>query len=329
MSFWAGRRVLVTGHTGFKGSWLALWLDALGARVTGFAAAPPTAPSLFELARVGEVVEDLRGDVRDAEAVRSAVASVRPEVVFHLAAQALVRTSLTDPVGTFATNVLGAVNVLEAARDAVVVCVTSDKCYEPGPGAHRESDPLGGPDPYSASKAAQEHAAAAYRESFGVRVATARAGNVIGGGDRARHRLVPDLVRAWESGTPVVLRQPDALRPWQHVINPLSGYLLLAERLHESSEWARPWNFGPDEEQPVRWVVERVRERWGLEVRVEPPVDAVEDPELRLDVEAAHSRLRWAPRLTLAEGLDATVSWYERVRAGADARTLTVEQIQP
>jgi CDP-glucose 4,6-dehydratase len=327
-AFWSGRRVLVTGHTGFKGAWLALWLHALGARVTGFGAGPPTAPSLFEAARVGELVEDVRGDVRDPVAVRRAVRAARPEVVFHLAARAIVRAALEDPAGTYEVNVLGTAHVLDAAGDAAVVCVTSDKCYAPGPEPHREGDPLGGTDPYSSSKAAQELLAAAYRESLGARVATARAGNVIGGGDWGRDRLLPDLARAHESGEPVVLRQPDAVRPWQHVLDPLAGYLELGERLHGGMEWAAAWNFGPVDAQPVRWVVERVRERWPVEVRVEPPADAVEAPALRLDASAARERLGWTPRLDAAAAVAATVSWYDQVRAGSDARAVTVTQIE-
>jgi len=325
-SFWDGRRVLVTGHTGFKGAWLTLWLHALGARVTGFSGPPPTAPSLFELARVGELCDDVRGDVRDTEAVGRAARDA--EVVFHLAAQPIVRAALEDPAGTFATNVLGTAHLLDAARDAVVVCVTSDKCYAPGAGPHREGDPLGGADPYSASKAAQEHVAAAYRDALGVRVATARAGNVIGGGDWGRDRLLPDLVRARESGEPVTLRHPDAVRPWQHVLDPLAGYLRLAERCFESSKYAQAWNFGPDGAETVRWVVERVCERWPLDVRVVPPGDSVEAPALRLDAAKARERLGWEPRLATAEALVATVFWHDSVREGADARTVTLTQIE-
>ena len=328
-AFWRGRRVLVTGHTGFKGSWLALWLHRLGARVSGFAADPPTAPSLFELARVGELVEDVRGDVRDAGAVRHAARRARPEVVLHLAAQPIVRTSLEDPPATYAVNVVGTANVLDATRDAVVVCVTSDKCYTPALHAHREDAPLGGPDPYSSSKAAQELVASAYRQSFGVRVATARAGNVIGGGDWARDRLLPDLARAAASGEPVVVRNPAAVRPWQHVLGPLSGYLLLAQRLAQSADWAAGWNFGlaPEQARPVGWVVERVAEAWGVDVRLAEGGDAIEDPALRLDAAAARERLGWVPAWDLAAGLAATVSWYAHQRGGSDARALTLDQI--
>jgi CDP-glucose 4,6-dehydratase len=324
--FWHGRRVLVTGHTGFKGAWLTLWLHALGAEVTGFSGPPPTTPSLFELARVGGLCADRRGDVRDADAVAGAAGDA--EVVFHLAAQPIVRAALEDPAGTFSTNVLGTAHVLGAARDAVVVCVTSDKCYAPGPGPHREGDPLGGRDPYSASKAAQEHVAASYREALGVRVATARAGNVIGGGDWGRDRLLPDLIRARDSGTPVTLRHPDAVRPWQHVLDPLAGYLRLAERLADSADYADAWNFGPPGAETVRWVVDQVCERWPLDVRVTPAGDGVEAPALRLDASKAREQLGWEPRLATSEALVATVFWHDSVREGADARIVTLTQIE-
>jgi CDP-glucose 4,6-dehydratase len=327
LSFWSQRRVLVTGHTGFKGAWLTLWLHTLGAEVTGFSGPPPSTPSLFEIARVAELCHDRRGDVRDAAAVAEAARGA--EVVFHLAAQAIVRAALEDPAATYAVNVLGTEHVLAAAGDAPVVCVTSDKCYVPGDRPHREGDRLGGGgDPYSVSKAAQELVAAAHREAYGIRVATARAGNVIGGGDWGRDRLVPDLVRARDASAPVTLRQPDAVRPWQHVLDPLAGYLRLAERLAESAEWADAWNFGPDDARSVGWVVDRVRERWPLDVRVLPPGDTVEIPALRLDASKARERLGWQPRLDLPAGLDATVSWHDRVRDGADARAVTLMQIE-
>lgn len=315
-AFWRGRRVLVTGHTGFKGAWLALWLGRLGAEVTGFAGAPPSAPSLYELARVGEGMDDVRGDVRDAAAVWEAVERARPQVVFHLAAQAIVSRSVADPSGTYATNVMGTVHVLEAARSrgAQVVVVTSDKCYAPTERSLRETDPLGGGgDPYSASKAAQELVAATYG------AVTARAGNVIGGGDWAPDRLVPDLMRAALAGEPAVVRQPGAVRPWQHVLDPLAGYLLLAER---SSAGA--WNFGPADARTVAWLVERVRERWEIDVRVEAsePVGA-----LRLDSSKARAELGWTPTWDTDQSLDATIAWYRGYAAGEDPRALTLGQI--
>jgi CDP-glucose 4,6-dehydratase len=339
-AFWRGRRVLLTGHTGFKGAWLALWLTHLGARVTGLSTPPPTTPSLYEEANVGECLqEEVLIDVRRGEGVAEAMADV--DVVFHLAAQAVVRAALADPVTTWETNVVGTANVLQAAAEArpkAVVVVTSDKCYRDVDTGRpmREDDALGGADPYSASKAGQELVAAAHRELLrdsGVAVATARAGNVIGGGDRAADRLVPDLVRAAAAGRPLVLRNPDAVRPWQHVLNPLGGYLLLARRLVETGAgggYDEAWNFGPPPEdaRPVSWVVERLRERWPgrpPDVCVEPDPDAaMEAPTLRLDSTKARERLGWTPGWNLAEGLDRTVEWY----AGAgDPRERTVRQI--
>jgi CDP-glucose 4,6-dehydratase len=320
---WAGRRVLVTGHTGFKGAWLALWLHRLGARVSGLALEPPTSPSLFALARLDELVDDVRADVRDAEAVRAAVARAAPEVVFHLAAQPLVRVALADPGPTFAVNVLGLVNLLEAARDArAIVVVTSDKVYAHADRPHREDAPLGGADPYSASKAAQELVAASYRTALGLPLATVRAGNVIGGGDWARDRLVPDLAR----GGTVEIRHPDAVRPWQHVLSPLSGYLRVAEGLLAGEPVAEAWNFGPDpaDERPVRWLVER----WPLplDVRAGTP-EPREAATLRVDSAKARARLSWQPVWDLATGLAAAADWYAAVAAGADARAVTLQQI--
>lgn len=345
-AFWAGRRVLLTGHTGFKGAWLALWLAEMGARVTGYSAPPPSQPSLFELAGVGDLCDDsVTGDVRDAERVAGAVAAARPEVVLHLAAQPIVRRSLVDPAETWEVNVMGTVAVLEAVRRtegvAAVVVVTSDKCYRDvaaGRPLH-EDDALGGKDPYSASKAAQEIVTAAHRATLlaerGVAVATARAGNVFGGGDWGADRLVPDLFRAALAGEPLVIRSPDAVRPWQHVLNPLSGYLALAQALVERGPGAgvdAAWNFGPasDDEQPVRTIVERLGERWpgSLDVRTVPDPDAHKEAAvLRLDSARARERLGWAPRWGLDAGLDATVDWYAALARGEAMRGVTRAQV--
>ncbi|MDP9293222.1 MAG: CDP-glucose 4,6-dehydratase [Actinomycetota bacterium] len=341
--FWRDRRVLVTGHTGFKGAWLSLWLQMLGAEVIGFAGPPPSAPSLYRLARVHDGVESVEGDVRNVDAVGHVIERTRPEIVFHLAAQSLVRRSLADPVGTYATNVMGTANLLEAVRVLgdvrAVVVVTSDKCYANDGRDHgyREDDPLGGRDPYSSSKASQELLTAAYRDSLlvelGVAVATARAGNVIGGGDWAQDRLVPDLMRAAFAGTPLVVRNPDAVRPWQHVLNPLSGYLRLAERLcGGEAGYDTAWNFGPADEdaRPVSWVVERLRERWPdpLELRTAAASDDREAAALRVDSSRARQRLGWTPTWDLAAGIDATVEWYAGHRRRSDARAMTLEQIE-
>jgi CDP-glucose 4,6-dehydratase len=336
--------VLVTGHTGFKGSWLTLWLHALGAEVRGFAASAPTTPSLFELTRLSELVQCWSGDIRDAAAVDAAVVHSRPEVVFHLAAQALVRTSLADPVETFSTNVLGSVNLLEALRKRspdvrAVVCVTSDKCYvnREWEWGYRETDELGGLDPYSASKACQELVAASYRDSLlagDIAVATARAGNVIGGGDWAENRLVPDVMQAAIEGRTVTVRNPDSVRPWQHVLNPLSGYVRLAERLvEEGRAFAGPWNFSPavDEARSVSWLVEHLRRGWPGELSVEvahPANDEHEARVVKLDASKARARLGWAPLWSLERGVDAIIEWYDAYRAGGDIRTTTLRQIE-
>lgn len=340
-SMWQGRRVLLTGHTGFKGSWLSLTLARLGARVTGFSLPPPTRPSLFELARVADGLAHVQGDVRDAAALRRVFAAAEPELVLHLAAQPLVRESYRAPVVTYETNVMGTVNVLEACRHAPVraaVVITSDKCYE-NRGADspcREGDLLGGDEPYSSSKAAAELVVAAYRSAFfatgGTAVATARAGNVIGGGDFAADRLVPDLVRAFIAGERPAIRNPRAIRPWQHVLDPLSGYLLLAQRLLAGDRTAaRAWNFSlpPEEARPVGWLVERAVALLGAPGSwVErPDPHFAEAPMLRLDSRDARERLQWRPRLGIEQAIEWTIGWYRDWHSGKDVRAATLAQI--
>lgn len=336
---WAGRRVLVTGHTGFKGSWLALWLYAMGARVTGLALPPPTQPSLFDAARIGELIDHIEGDIRDPAVVDAAIRRARPEVIFHLAAQPLVRLSYEQPVETYAANVMGTVHVLDAARRIggvkAIVCVTSDKCYEnrEWDWPYRENDPMGGHDPYSSSKGCAELVAAAYRRSFfdhgGPLLATVRAGNVIGGGDWADDRLVPDLIRAFQAGVAPLIRAPDAVRPWQHVLEALGGYLMIAERLVAGERsFAQGWNFGPGDEdaRPVRWIVDRMRAAW--RDAAAPALDTGARPHeaglLRLDSSRARSALGWRPSLTLAQTIEWIVDWHRLPR---DAREVTLEQI--
>jgi CDP-glucose 4,6-dehydratase len=330
--FWAGRRVLVTGHTGFKGRWLSLWLSSLGADVCGFSRRSSDDPE----------VESIEGDIVDFAAVRAAVEWARPEVVFHLAGLATVQTGFEDPVATYSVNVGGCANLLQAVRETeatrVVVSVTSDKCYldQGSEWAYREEDRLGGFDPYSSSKACQELVTAAFRDSLladrGIAVATVRAGNVIGGGDWTVGRLVPDLIRAGLEGTPLEVRAPDAIRPWQHVLNPLYGYILLAHRLWEDGTYATAWNFGPDHEDshPVAWVVERMRARWPGELAVEVaerrPIREAAVP--RVDCTRARTRLGWRPPWDLPAAIDATVDWYVAHRDGRDATAISVEQIE-
>lgn len=343
-AFWKGKRVFLTGHTGFKGGWLAMCLSRLGAQVTGYALAPPTQPSLFEAARLHEVVDSLLGDVRDLDALRRAMGRAQPQVVFHLAAQSLVRASYADPVETYATNVMGTVNVLEAARGVqslrVLVNVTSDKCYENREWlwGYREDEPMGGNDPYSSSKGCAELVTAAYRRSFHssanpVAIASARAGNVIGGGDWAADRLIPDVVRAVESGSPIALRNPEAIRPWQHVLEPLSGYLALAQAAwSQPLEFAGGWNFGPNDAdaRSVRWVVERLAHHWGNPVpwKADPGEHPHEARSLKLDSSKARSLLGWRPRWPLDRALALTADWYRACKGGEDARELMARQIR-
>ena len=338
-----GKRVLVTGHTGFKGSWLALWLDHLGAHVTGVGLTPHTSPSLFELARISTRVEDRRCDIRDRDALDKILAEVRPDFVFHLAAQALVRASYIFPVETMATNVLGTAHLLESVRthvpQSVVVVVTSDKCYENQEWVrpYREGDPLGGHDPYSASKACAEIVAASWRRSFSgdgeLRIATARAGNVIGGGDWCPDRIVPDCVRALSRGEPITVRNPTAIRPWQHVLEPLFGYLLLAAKLHESPRFAGAWNFGPDDEdtRTVEELVKTVVEAWGDGAcwSSVPQVAAPHEASvLTLSSTKAMQGLGWRPTWQFGHAVRATIAWYKACLAGADVQLLCREAIR-
>jgi CDP-glucose 4,6-dehydratase len=334
-SFWSTKRVLVTGNSGFKGSWLSLWLADCGATVTGYALAPPTTPSLFEAAGVASVTNAIEGDVRDLEHLRRVVAEAAPDVIVHLAAQSIVRESYADPVTTYATNVLGTVHVLEAARRSTaraVIVVTSDKCYENQEWVwpYRENERLGGRDPYSSSKACAE-----YRSSFftdGPAVASVRAGNVIGGGDWARDRLVPDLIRAFEGGRNAVIRNPDSVRPWQHVLEPLNGYLMLAERLFDDRTAADAWNFGPAETdvRPVAWIGDRVAALWGGGAKwtLDSAAHPHEAHTLKLDSTRARLQLGWMPRLSLQDALQWIVEWHREFSAGtAGARELTLRQI--
>ena len=346
--FWDGKRVLITGHTGFKGGWLSLWLQSLGARVVGYALAPPTHPNLFEVARVGAGMTGIIGDVRDLAHLHSVFERHQPEIVFHMAAQPLVRYSYSNPVETYATNVMGTVNLLEAVRQTAsvkaVINVTSDKCYENREWVwgYRENEPMGGFDPYSSSKGCAELVTSAFRNSFfnaadsqrhGVALASARAGNVIGGGDWAEDRLVPDVMRALPAGKAIVIRNPHAVRPWQHVLEPLSGYLLLAQKLWESGqEFADAWNFGPTDRdaQPVSRLVEQITALWGGDARW--VLDNGEHPHeahyLKLDCSKAREQLLWEPRWDLEHTLMAVVAWYQAHHSGSDMQTFTLGQIE-
>lgn len=339
--FWRSKRVLLTGHTGFKGSWLALWLHRLGGEVTGISLRPATAPNLYCLAKIDKLCESHFCDIRDADRLAGLIKAAQPQIVFHLAAQPLVRASYREPLETFATNVMGTAKVLDALRGLasvrVALMVTTDKVYRNNewPWPYREDDALGGQDPYSASKAASEIAIASYRDAFlsaqGVAVASARAGNVIGGGDWSEDRLIPDAVRAWQAGQPLHIRRPQAIRPWQHVLEPLAGYLTLAHRLWEQPACAGAYNFGPESSEvaTVREVVEMVRAACGKgEVHYG---DGTEGPHeaglLTLDVAKARMALGVRPKWTLVEAVNQTAAWYRAQHDGADARALCELQI--
>ena len=340
--FWRGKRVFLTGHTGFKGGWLSLWLQAMGAEVHGYALNPPTEPNLFTAAKVGTGMASSKiADIRDADKLREAMQVARPEIVFHLAAQPLVRYSYAQPVETYAVNVMGTVHLLEAIRATpgvkAVVNVTTDKCYENREWVwgYRENEPMGGFDPYSSSKGCAELVTAAYRRSFlepaGVALATARAGNVIGGGDWAADRLIPDFLRAMDAGETLNIRSPQSTRPWQHVLEPLSGYLMLAERLYADGEvFAEAWNFGPADEdaRSVQWIVERLAEmrkdvNWQCDEAPQPH----EAHYLKLDSSKAHNQLGWQPCWRLQAALHKTLEWHEAWRKAEDMRSVTMAQI--
>ncbi len=346
-STWRGKRVFLTGHTGFKGGWLALWLASKGAVVRGYSLDPYTTPNLFDAAKLGGLIEDIRGDIRDAAKLDAAMTAFAPDVVFHMAAQPLVRYSYQDPIGTFETNVIGTARVLDAVRRTpsvrAVVSITTDKCYENKEWlwGYRETDPLGGYDPYSSSKACAEIVSAAFRQSYfatgtadghNCGIATARAGNVIGGGDWSTDRLIPDLVRGFVEGKPALIRRPNAIRPWQHVLEPLQGYLLLAEHLLTNDRrYATAFNFGPsdDDAQPVGWIVEKMVGFWGDKAKwtLDPEPSVHEAGYLKLDASRARAELAWHPRLRLETALQWLVEWYKAHAAGEDMQAFTLGQI--
>lgn len=344
-SFWKNRRVFITGHTGFKGTWLSLWLSKLGAKVHGYALAPPTKPSLFELTSTNELLTETISDITDSAALSKALFSFSPEIVFHMAAQPLVRDSYEFPVKTYTTNVMGTVAVLEAIRDCktvkVLVNVTTDKCYlnREWPWGYRENEALGGYDPYSSSKACSEIVTSAYRDSFfrthagdlTMGIATARAGNVVGGGDFAKDRLVPDCIRSILSATPISVRYPKAIRPWQHVLEPLSGYMLLAEKIYENPvAYSGPYNFGPEDydAKPVEWIVERFCTKWpGASYVVDKTLHHHEAHYLKLDISKSRTELGFRPRWSIDRAIDSIVQWTQAFRKNENLREICLSQI--
>jgi CDP-glucose 4,6-dehydratase len=347
-AFWTGRRVFLTGHTGFKGSWLSIWLHALGAEVTGYALDPPTQPNLFELAAAEDGIRSVRGDIRDFTQLKNAILECRPAVVIHMAAQSVVRHGYDDPIETYSSNVMGTVHLLEAIRQlkhrCVVVNVTTDKCYENREWVwgYREDEPMGGRDPYSNSKGCAELVTTAYRESYfpaqtfqdhGVALASARAGNVIGGGDWTSNQLVPDLMRAFLQGQSSLIRSPSAVRPWQFVLEPLRGYLLLAERLTEHPvQFASGWNFGPadSDAKPVSWIADKLAQLWGGDAswRRDTGIHPHEARYLKLDASKARTYLDWHPLLSLNDALAWIVEWYRAFQANDDLRGVVHRQIE-
>ena len=350
--FWKGKKVLITGHTGFKGSWLCLWLHSLGADVTGFSLDPPTDPSLFELCNIKELTKTIKGDICNLEALSSALIDADPEIVFHMAAQPIVRASYQNPIETYKTNVMGTIYLFEAIRKAVerkktikaVVNITSDKCYEnkEWDWGYREIDPMGGFDPYSNSKACSELVTSSFRSSFfnpesyhlhGVALASARAGNVIGGGDFAADRLVPDCIRTLINGGEIVVRNPNSIRPWQHVLDPLSGYLQLAQKLYtEGVPYAEGWNFGPrdDDAKPVEWIVKKICNKWEpvLTYQIKQGHYEHETNFLKLDCSKSRQKLGWSPRWNLDHAIDKVLEWTKAYMNQQSIRDICLQQIE-
>lgn len=347
--FWQGKNVLITGHTGFKGGWLSLWLQSIGANVSGYSLKPSTNPSLYQVANIGESMALSQiADIRGLEQLRKTIEEIRPEVVFHMAAQPLVRYSYENPVETYATNVMGTVNLLESIRQVgcvkVVINITSDKCYENKEWywGYREDEPMGGYDPYSNSKACSELVTSAYRSSFfnpanfiehGTALASVRAGNVIGGGDWAQDRLIPDIINSFLIKKPVIIRHPNAIRPWQHVLEPLHGYLILAEKMWGNGvKYSEGWNFGANEEdsKPVSWIVDHIVKLWGSDTSWQKDSSAQphEAMSLKLDCAKARARLDWYPLWGLATALDKIVEWYRCYELGENMREITLKQIR-
>ena len=342
--FWKGKRVFITGHTGFKGSWLSLWLQQMGAEVKGFSLTPPTNPSLFVEAKVAQQMQSEIGDIRDFSKLSESIRTFNPDILLHLAAQPLVRLSYKEPIETYSTNVMGTVNVLEASRYAshlkAIVVITTDKCYEnrEWEWGYRENEPMGGHDPYSNSKGCAELVVSAYQRSFfhtpdTAAVASARAGNVIGGGDWAEDRLIPDILRAFEKQQSVIIRNPLSTRPWQHVLEPLSGYLVLAQRLwQDGKSFAEGWNFGPkdDDCQPVQWILDKMVHFWGDGAHYE--IDKSEQPHeanfLKLDCSKAAMRLKWHPKWRLQQTLEQIVHWHRAWLEGADMQVKCLQEIE-
>ncbi|OKP86558.1 CDP-glucose 4,6-dehydratase [Paenibacillus sp. P3E] len=345
--FWNGKKVFVTGHTGFKGSWLCLWLSKMGAEITGYSLQPATTPSLFELCNINSLLENhILADIRDAKQLNAAMEHAQPEIVIHMAAQPLVRESYRNPIETYEVNVMGTVNLMEAIRNCesviAVVNVTTDKCYDNKEWhwGYRENEPLGGHDPYSSSKACSELVTGAYRSSFlnsqidgrAIAVASARAGNVIGGGDWAADRLVPDIVRSIVDGQKIIIRNPNSIRPWQHVLEPLSGYLLLAEKLYQNGEeYASAWNFGPSDEdaKPVEWIVQRICQKWpGAIYDVDNASHPHEAQYLKLDCSKAKAELNWRSRWDLDHTLEKIMEWTRCYNNGESMYEITFSQIE-